>query len=283
MSKSNPSEVKLAVPTSGGFSGLKSLNLQVFVMIAAIIAIMLFFTWTTDGAYLSARNVSNLLRQTAITGILAVGMVFVIISAEIDLSVGSMMGLLGGVAAICDVWLGWPLPLTIIVTLVLGLLLGAWNGWWVAYRKVPSFIVTLAGMLAFRGILIGITNGTTVSPTSAAMSQIGQSYLPASTGFHHWRAWLNGFCWLAMARKNAPSGFGFAVSDLYRSCRSPGINGDYRLRRNLAVERLPWRSHSCSAADVAVTRRNVYGNADGIWTTHLCHRRQSGSSTSLRD
>lgn len=63
MSKSNPSEVKLAVPTSGGFSGLKSLNLQVFVMIAAIIAIMLFFTWTTDGAYLSARNVSNLLRQ----------------------------------------------------------------------------------------------------------------------------------------------------------------------------------------------------------------------------
>jgi len=110
-------------------------------------------------------------------------MVFVIISAEIDLSVGSMMGLLGGVAAICDVWLGWPLPLTIIVTLVLGLLLGAWNGWWVAYRKVPSFIVTLAGMLAFRGILIGITNGTTVSPTSAAMSQIGQSYLPASTGF----------------------------------------------------------------------------------------------------
>lgn len=105
MSKSNPSEVKLAVPTSGGFSGLKSLNLQVFVMIAAIIAIMLFFTWTTDGAYLSARNVSNLLRQTAITGILAVGMVFVIISAEIDLSVGSMMGLLGGVAAICDVWI----------------------------------------------------------------------------------------------------------------------------------------------------------------------------------
>lgn len=124
-------------------------------MIAAILAIALFFTWSTDGAWLSARNVSNLLRQTAITGILAVGMVFVIISAEIDLSVGSMMGLL----------------------------LGAWNGWWVAYRKVPSFIVTLAGMLAFRGVLIGITNGTTVSPTSPGMSQIGQSYLSDATGF----------------------------------------------------------------------------------------------------
>ncbi|KLP32709.1 xylose ABC transporter permease XylH [Enterobacter roggenkampii] len=183
MSKSNPSDIKVAVPTPGAFAGLKALNLQVFVMIAAIIVIMLFFTWMTDGSYLSARNVSNLLRQTAITGILAVGMVFVIISAEIDLSVGSMMGLLGGVAAIFDVWLGWPLPLTVAVTLVLGLVLGAWNGWWVAYRKVPSFIVTLAGMLAFRGILIGITNGTTVSPTSAAMSQIGQSYLPDGVGF----------------------------------------------------------------------------------------------------
>ncbi|PSN07235.1 xylose ABC transporter permease XylH [Siccibacter turicensis] len=183
MSKSNLSEMKIAAPLMTPGGRLKSMNLQVFVMIAAIVAIMLFFTFMTDGAYLSARNVSNLLRQTAITGILAVGMVFVIISAEIDLSVGSMMGLLGGAAAIFDVWLGWPLPLTIVVTLLLGLFLGAWNGWWVAYRKVPSFIVTLAGMLAFRGILIGITNGTTVSPTSAAMSQIGQSYLADSLGF----------------------------------------------------------------------------------------------------
>ncbi|MDX6019269.1 xylose ABC transporter permease XylH [Scandinavium sp. V105_16] len=183
MSKNTPSELKLETRVPVAFAGLKNLNLQVFVMIAAIVVIMLFFTWTTDGSYLSARNVSNLLRQTAITGILAVGMVFVIISAEIDLSVGSMMGLLGGVAAIFDVWLGWPLPLTIVVTLALGLVLGAWNGWWVAYRKVPSFIVTLAGMLAFRGILIGITNGTTVSPTSPAMSQIGQSYLPDGVGF----------------------------------------------------------------------------------------------------
>lgn len=183
MSKSNPSGAKLAAVPTRGFPGLKALNLQVFVMIAAILAIALFFTWSTDGAWLSARNVSNLLRQTAITGILAVGMVFVIISAEIDLSVGSMMGLLGGAAAIFDVWLGWPLPLTIVVTLALGLLLGAWNGWWVAYRKVPSFIVTLAGMLAFRGVLIGITNGTTVSPTSPGMSQIGQSYLSDATGF----------------------------------------------------------------------------------------------------
>lgn len=182
MSKSTQSEVSLPPVTPRGLR-LKSLNLQVFVMLAAIVVIMLFFTFTTEGAYLSARNISNLLRQTAITGILAVGMVFVIVSAEIDLSVGSMMGLLGGAAAILDVWLGWPLPLTIVVTLLAGVLLGAWNGWWVAYRKVPSFIVTLAGMLAFRGVLIGITNGTTVAPTSDAMSLMGQSYLPGGLGF----------------------------------------------------------------------------------------------------
>lgn len=182
MSKSTQSEVSLPPVTPRGLR-LKSLNLQVFVMLAAIVVIMLFFTFTTEGAYLSARNISNLLRQTAITGILAVGMVFVIVSAEIDLSVGSMMGLLGGAAAIFDVWLAWPLPLTIVVTLLAGVLLGAWNGWWVAYRKVPSFIVTLAGMLAFRGVLIGITNGTTVAPTSDAMSLMGQSYLPGGLGF----------------------------------------------------------------------------------------------------
>lgn len=183
MLKTESTQRGLTTPGKSGAGKFPLPNLQVLVMLGAIVLIALFFTWTTDGAWLSPRNVSNLLRQTAITGILAVGMVFVIISAEIDLSVGSMMGLLGGAAAIFDVWLGWPLPLTIVVTLVLGLLLGTWNGWWVAYRKVPSFIVTLAGMLAFRGILVGITDGTTVAPTSPAMSQIGQSYLPGGVGF----------------------------------------------------------------------------------------------------
>lgn len=92
---------------------LKSINLQVYIMLIAIIVIMLFFSFATDGAYLSARNISNLLRQTSITGILAIGMLFVIIAAEIDLSVGSLMGLLGGFAAITNVWWGWPLPTTI--------------------------------------------------------------------------------------------------------------------------------------------------------------------------
>lgn len=236
MSKNTSSEIKLTPTAPAALPALKGLNLQVFVMIAAIVVIMLFFTWVTDGAYLSARNISNLLRQTAITGILAVGMVFVIISAEIDLSVGSMMGLLGGAAAIFDVWLGWPLPLTILVTLVMGLLLGAWNGWWVAYRKVPSFIVTLAGMLAFRGILIGITNGTTVSPTSPAMSQIGQSYLPRRHRLRHRRCRHGGVYRLAVARADAPAGVRSGDLVLHRRRRPPGHYRGDCAGRNLAAQ-----------------------------------------------
>jgi D-xylose transport system permease protein len=161
---------------------IKTNQLQLLAMLAAMFLIVVFFSFATDGAFISPRNVSNLFRQTAIVGVLAIGMVFVIISAEIDLSVGSMMGLLGGIAAILDVWLHFPIMLTVLITMGAGLLLGLFNGWWVAYQKVPSFIVTLSGMLAFRGILVGLTDGATVAPTSGALGVIGQSYVPTGWG-----------------------------------------------------------------------------------------------------
>ncbi|MCL6271893.1 sugar ABC transporter permease [Sansalvadorimonas sp. 2012CJ34-2] len=158
-------------------------NAKTYMMLIAMLAIWFLFSWMTDGSYLTPRNLSNLFRQTAITGILAMGMVFVIITGEIDLSVGSLMGLLGGVAAVMDVWLGMPLYVTIIVTLLCGFLLGLWNGFWVAFRHVPSFIVTLAGMLAFRGVLVGMSKGTTIAPVSSGLTQLGQSYLPVGIGY----------------------------------------------------------------------------------------------------
>ncbi|MGO3738538.1 MAG: sugar ABC transporter permease [Marinomonas foliarum] len=164
------------------FKTIKTSQLQLFAMLAAMLLIIIFFSFATDGAFVSPRNISNLIRQTAIVGVLAIGMVFVIISAEIDLSVGSMMGLLGGVAAILDVWFHFPILLTILITVAAGLVLGLFNGWWVAYQKVPSFIVTLAGMLAFRGILVGLTDGATVAPTSSSLAIVGQSYIPSGWG-----------------------------------------------------------------------------------------------------
>ncbi|EHJ01616.1 ABC-type transporter, integral membrane subunit [Clostridium sp. DL-VIII] len=152
-------------------------------ILIATVAIWLLFTVLTGGNFLSTRNLSNLIRQMSITGVLAIGMVFVIILGEIDLSVGSTLGLLGGIAAILNVWLGFSAVPTIVITLILGIIIGAWNGYWIAFRNVPSFIVTLAGMLIFRGVLIGVTNGNTVAPLTNDFKVIGQGYLPTVLGY----------------------------------------------------------------------------------------------------
>ncbi|MBZ4683931.1 MAG: inner-rane translocator [Fusobacteriales bacterium] len=153
------------------------------MIIIALIIIWGVFTIITTGNYISPRNISNLFRQTAITGILAIGMSFIIISGEIDLSVGSQMALIGGIAAILNVWFKISLPIIIVLSLLLGIIFGGINGYWIAYKKVPSFIVTLAGLLIFRGILIGITKGMTIAPISNSFKIIGQSYIPKTISY----------------------------------------------------------------------------------------------------
>ena len=155
---------------------------KILALLIAVAAIWILFSVLTDGAFITPRNLSNLLRQMAITGMLACGMVFVIIAGEIDLSVGSLLGLLGGVAAILDVTLHWPIAATVPVVMLLGVLVGMANGWLSAYRGVPSFIVGLGGMLAYRGILLGVTGGSTIAPVSDSFVFIGQGYLPRVAG-----------------------------------------------------------------------------------------------------
>ncbi|MCS6475083.1 sugar ABC transporter permease [Burkholderia thailandensis] len=155
---------------------------KVLALLLAVAAIWAFFSVLTDGAFVTPRNVSNLLRQMSITGMLACGMVFVIIAGESDLSVGSLLGLLGGVAAILDANRRWPVAATVPAVLALGVAIGLFNGWWSTYRRVPSFIVGLGGMLAFRGILLGVTGGSTIAPVSDGFVFIGQGYLPRAAG-----------------------------------------------------------------------------------------------------
>lgn len=155
------------------------------IVIAVIWAFFGAMTWDSDlggSQFLTARNFSNLLRQMAITGMLASAMVFVIVAGEIDLSVGSLLGLLGGVAAILDVVYGWPLMGTIGVVVVLGVVIGLMVGWLTAYLRIPSFIVTLGGQLLFRGAVLGLTGGITIAPVSEELKYLGQGYLPASVG-----------------------------------------------------------------------------------------------------
>ena len=155
---------------------------KILALLIAVALIWIFFNIKTDGGFTSARNLSNLMRQMSITGILACGMVFVIISGEIDLSIGSLLGLLGGLAAVLDVTHGLPLPLSIAIVLGAGLMLGFLNGFLTAYAGIPSFIVGLGGMLAYRGVVIGLLDGATVAPVSPGMEQLGQAYLPPLAG-----------------------------------------------------------------------------------------------------
>src|SRR4029077_21047866 len=133
--------------------------------------------------FLRPRNLSLLARQTSVTAILAVGMVLVIVAGQIDLSVGALAGLMGGLAAISYMNRQWPLGVAFLAVLIGGSLLGAAQGSLVAWLKIPPFIVTLGGMLLFQGALLGITGGVTISP-SRPFLYVGQAYVPA------WLGWL---------------------------------------------------------------------------------------------
>lgn len=168
---------------------MKTLNLKqlftqykILALLIAIAIIWAFFSYKTEGGFISPRNLSNLMRQMAVTGIVACGMAFVIIAGEIDLSVGSLLGLLGGVAAVLDVTHHLPLPATVAVVLACGLVLGLFNGYLTAYKHIPSFIVGLGGMLAYRGIVLGVTDGVTVAPVSEPLVHLGQGYLSPEMG-----------------------------------------------------------------------------------------------------
>ncbi|PAF22368.1 sugar ABC transporter permease [Terribacillus saccharophilus] len=176
------------LPSAKGESGKQpkltfKLDLQAYTLIIALVLIAVIFSIFTGGEFLSSRNISNLFTQMSVIAVLAIGMTLIIVAGHIDLSVGSLVGLLGGIAAILQVWHGWGTIPVIIVTVIAGALLGLWQGWWVAYRAVPAFIVTLGGMLVFRGILIGISKGQTVAPMNETFKQIGNSYLPYVLGY----------------------------------------------------------------------------------------------------
>lgn len=152
-------------------------HIRKYTMLIALVAIWLIFTVMTSGIFISPRNLSNLFVQTVAVAIITIGMTLIIVTRNIDLSVGSVAAFVGAVAAFLQVKTGWPTSFAIAAALASGLLIGMWHGFWVAYRLVPSFIVTLASMMIFRGAVLGITQGATIAPLSDAFRAIGQSYV----------------------------------------------------------------------------------------------------------
>ncbi|GAB4494749.1 MAG: sugar ABC transporter permease [Anaerolineales bacterium] len=158
-------------------------NIREYGMFIALFVIMAIFTYTTDGIFISSRNISNLLNQTGYIAVLAVGMTLIIVIRHIDLSVGFLAGFLGAVAAIALVF--WKLPVFVVIPLVLalGVLAGLITAFPVAQLKIPAFVASLAGWLIYRGALLLSTMGTgTIIIPDAAFNAIGNGFIPDIPG-----------------------------------------------------------------------------------------------------
>ena len=176
------------------------IDIKAYALIIALLFIWLLFGSLTGGIFFSSRNLSNLLRQMTIVSFLSIGMTLVIITGNIDLSVGSVTGFIGVIAAYLQaIMLPEILPglfpslsaevlgilstiVTIIICLLVSSLVGIYQGYIIAYLKVPAFIVTLGGMLIFRGAILGVSGGRTIVPIENSLRWVAQGYLPKNLG-----------------------------------------------------------------------------------------------------
>jgi putative multiple sugar transport system permease protein len=148
-----------------------------YTMLIALVVIVIFFQIMTKGVLLVPQNVSNLIFQNAYVVILAVGMLMCILTGgNIDLSVGAVVALIGAIAGTLIIQFNMNIYLSVAICIFVGVLIGAWQGFWIAYVRIPSFIVTLAGMLVFRGLTLIVLGGMTLSPYP-------KTFLMYSTGF----------------------------------------------------------------------------------------------------
>jgi len=159
-----------------------SVDLRQYGILAALAVIVILFQILTGGKLLLPGNINNLIQQNAYVLILAVGMVIVIIAGHIDLSVGSVVAMVGAISAIAMTQWGLPWWAAVILALVVGALVGAWQGFWVAFVGIPAFIVTLAGMLLFRGLTLVFLTGGTINALPAEFNAIGGGWLPPILG-----------------------------------------------------------------------------------------------------
>lgn len=153
-------------------------NIRDYGMFMALGLIIIIFNTLTKGLFLTPRVISDLIDMTGYIAVLAVGMTLIIVIRHIDLSVGFVAGFLGAIAAILSSKFGISVFLIIPIVMAIGIVIGIWNGFLVAKMGVPAFVVTLAGMLLFRGALIRITNSETIFTDNDIFNAIGNGYIP---------------------------------------------------------------------------------------------------------
>jgi putative multiple sugar transport system permease protein len=162
-------------------------NIREYGMLIALVVIMLFFQYQTGGILMKPVNITNLVLQNSYIITMALGMLLVIVSGWIDLSVGSVAAVVGAIAAVLMIRYDLPWGLTVAISLVIGAIIGAWQGFWVAFIKIPSFIVTLAGMLIFRGLTLVLLQGESIGPFPVGFQKLSSGFIPDlfhNPGFH---------------------------------------------------------------------------------------------------
>jgi len=153
-------------------------NIREYGMLIALVAVMLFFQVITKGILFKPVNITNLVLQNSYVITMALGMLLIIVSGGIDLSVGSVVAVVGALAGVLIVRYDVNWVLTVAICLLLGAAIGAFQGYWVAFVKIPSFIVTLAGMLVFRGLTYVLLAGESVGPFPTGFQKISSGFIP---------------------------------------------------------------------------------------------------------
>ena len=164
-------------------AGSKKLDIRTLTMVMVLVALWVVFSLTTEGNFITTRNISNLFRQASFTGIMAVGMTLVIVTGGIDLSAGMTMGFIGCIMAVCQVWFGMSTPVTIIIGVILGIVIGTLEGAIIAYTGIAPFIVTLGAQLIFRGGMLAVTGGQTIAPFKESYKFWGTAYVSPIVGW----------------------------------------------------------------------------------------------------
>ena len=168
----------ITAPSAPASRGILKANLRQYGMLLSLAAIVAFFEVATNGTLLRPLNLTNLVLQNSYIAVMALGMLLVIVTGHIDLSVGSVAGFVGALAAIMLVQWDIPLVPAAILCLLAGGMIGAAQGFFVAYVRIPSFIVTLAGMLIFRGLMLAVLGGQSVGPFPVAFQRLSSGFLP---------------------------------------------------------------------------------------------------------
>ncbi|HET6698030.1 MAG TPA: multiple monosaccharide ABC transporter permease [Nocardioidaceae bacterium] len=169
-------------PGRASLLGLLTANLRTSGIYIAFVTIVALFAILTGGTSVSPGNLTNIVLQYSYILVLAIGMVIVIIGGHIDLSVGSVVALTGAVSADLVIGHGYPFWVGVMAALVVGLAVGAWHGIWVAYVGIPAFIVTLAGMLLFRGLTLQVLDNVSLSPFPRSYTKIANGFLNGLLG-----------------------------------------------------------------------------------------------------